>query len=94
MKGVLTQWDDAKGYGFITPDGGGAKLFVHIKAFGLRHSARSLVSASATAKARTGKASAAPSTCAAWSRAPRRPSRRPETAVELCCWFLPSPSSC
>lgn len=37
MKGTLTQWDDAKGYGFITPDRGGeAKLFVHIKAFGLR----------------------------------------------------------
>ena len=36
MKGTLTQWDDAKGYGFITPDGGGAKLFVHVKAFGLR----------------------------------------------------------
>lgn len=36
MKGTLTQWDDAKGYGFITPDGGGPKLFVHIKAFGLR----------------------------------------------------------
>lgn len=36
MKGVLTQWDDAKGYGFITPDGGGPKCFVHIKAFGLR----------------------------------------------------------
>jgi uncharacterized membrane protein YsdA (DUF1294 family)/cold shock CspA family protein len=36
MKGTLTQWDDAKGYGFITPDGGGAKCFVHVKAFGLR----------------------------------------------------------
>lgn len=37
MKGTLTQWDDAKGYGFITPDeGDGPKLFVHIKAFGLR----------------------------------------------------------
>lgn len=36
MKGTLTQWDDAKGYGFITPEGGGPKCFVHIKAFGLR----------------------------------------------------------
>ena len=34
--GKLGQWDDAKGYGFITPDEGGAKLFVHIKSFGLR----------------------------------------------------------
>lgn len=36
QQGKLTQWDDAKGYGFIAPDAGGAKLFVHIKAFGLR----------------------------------------------------------
>lgn len=36
--GRLIQWDDAKGYGFILPDDGGAKLFVHIKSFGLRSS--------------------------------------------------------
>lgn len=34
--GKLVQWDDAKGYGFIAPDEGGAKLFVHIKAFAPR----------------------------------------------------------
>ena len=34
--GKLVQWDTAKGYGFITPDAGGPKLFVHIKAFGPR----------------------------------------------------------
>jgi uncharacterized membrane protein YsdA (DUF1294 family)/cold shock CspA family protein len=34
--GRLIQWDDSKGYGFIVPDDGGAKLFVHIKSFGLR----------------------------------------------------------
>ena len=34
--GKLIQWDTAKGYGFIKPDDAGAKLFVHIKAFGPR----------------------------------------------------------
>lgn len=35
--GRLTQWDDAKGYGFITPDAPGRpKLFVHVQAFGPR----------------------------------------------------------
>lgn len=38
LRGVLTQWDDAKGYGFVTPEGAGptGRVFVHIKAFGLR----------------------------------------------------------
>lgn len=34
--GRLAQWDDAKGYGFIVADEGGARIFVHAKAFGPR----------------------------------------------------------
>lgn len=38
QQGQLTQWFEAKGYGFITPANGEPKLFVHAKAFGLRAS--------------------------------------------------------
>ena len=31
--GRITGWDDSKGYGFVTPHDGGARAFVHIKAF-------------------------------------------------------------
>jgi len=31
--GRLTDWHDAKGYGFVVPNGGGDRAFVHIKAF-------------------------------------------------------------
>jgi len=35
-QGRLTNWDDHKGFGFVTPDQGGLRAFVHIRAFSYR----------------------------------------------------------
>ena len=32
-QGKITSWKDNQGFGFVTPNGGGEKAFVHIKAF-------------------------------------------------------------
>ena len=36
-KGRITSWNDEKGFGFITPNTGGKRVFIHIKAFGNRN---------------------------------------------------------
>lgn len=33
QKGMLTAWNDAKGFGFISPEGGGARVFAHISSY-------------------------------------------------------------
>src|SRR3546814_1190472 len=33
LAGRISDWNDDKGYGFVTPNGGGDRAFVHIKAF-------------------------------------------------------------
>ncbi|MDX5385550.1 MAG: DUF1294 domain-containing protein [Marinobacter sp.] len=33
LAGRITEWDDAKGYGFVVPNGGGDRAFVHISGF-------------------------------------------------------------
>ena len=38
-QGSLQQWNDERGFGWIAPDGGGEKVFVHISAFTPRPSA-------------------------------------------------------
>ena len=35
-QGRITDWRDDKGFGFVTPNGGGSKVFVHIKSFSNR----------------------------------------------------------
>ena len=32
-QGTVTEWNDERGFGFITRDGGGSRLFVHVSAF-------------------------------------------------------------
>ena len=34
-QGKITSWKDEQGFGFITPNGGGPSVFVHIKSFSL-----------------------------------------------------------
>lgn len=33
QRGVLEDWDDGRGFGFITPASGGARVFAHVSAF-------------------------------------------------------------
>lgn len=32
-QGKITDWKDGKGFGFVTPNGGGPRVFIHIKSF-------------------------------------------------------------
>ncbi|WP_406667594.1 DUF1294 domain-containing protein [Gallaecimonas sp. GXIMD1310] len=38
FQGKITQWHDEKGFGFVQPNGGGPRAFVHVSAF--KHSTR------------------------------------------------------
>lgn len=36
-QGKITDWKDDQGFGFISPNGGGEQVFVHIKSFAKKH---------------------------------------------------------
>lgn len=36
LQGKLSEWNDARGFGFVQPHGGGERCFVHIRAFSAR----------------------------------------------------------
>lgn len=36
QQGRLSEWNDARGFGFVQPNGGGDRCFVHIRAFSAR----------------------------------------------------------
>ncbi|PCO04370.1 DUF1294 domain-containing protein [Microbulbifer flavimaris] len=36
-KGSIASWDDGRGYGFIQPEGGGSRVFLHVSAFDRRY---------------------------------------------------------
>jgi uncharacterized membrane protein YsdA (DUF1294 family)/cold shock CspA family protein len=76
--GRITSWNEDKGYGFVTPHGGGARAFVHIKAFpfGSRRPVDGdLVSYSLT-KDERGRSNAVDVRHAGQKSAVRRPARR------------------
>lgn len=36
LQGKISEWNDARGFGFVQPHGGGERCFVHIRAFSAR----------------------------------------------------------
>lgn len=40
FNGQLVEWSDARGFGFIQPDRGGDRLFLHISALLCNHALR------------------------------------------------------
>jgi uncharacterized membrane protein YsdA (DUF1294 family) len=75
--GRITDWNDAKGYGFVTPHDGGARAFVHIKAYDTASDAKGRLNATSVRFA--GQRVVTPAPAAKVKRPAHR--RRPPTRI-------------
>jgi uncharacterized membrane protein YsdA (DUF1294 family)/cold shock CspA family protein len=87
-QGRLAEWNDDRGFGFITPIAGGPRVFVHVSAFprGQRPTAHELVTYSVRRDARN-RLGAADVQYAAHTRSPRATTRGVPTAITIVALF-------
>ena len=84
--GRLTEWNDKKGFGFVSPNGGGERAFVHIRAFqrGSRRPVTGDLISYSHGKDTHGRLQALDIRLAGQKiEAPRRPPRLPRIAMGL-----------
>lgn len=87
--GRITEWHDEKGYGFITPNGGGERVFVHVRAIerGAGRPAEGLALTYVVRKDERGRSNAVDARRAGAARKPDQPrarrSRLPKAALGL-----------
>src|SRR3546814_10167329 len=79
LAGRISDWNDDKGYGFVTPNGGGDRAFVHIKAFqsGSRRPVDGDLISYAVTRDGRGRSNAAEVRFAGQRIAQRKPTRAP-----------------
>lgn len=89
-KGKITSWNDDKGYGFITPLGGGDRVFIHITALGnrgRRPESNEVVSYSIS-KDKQGRPCAANATLAGDKLGIKTPRKSSKAAISFAVVFL------
>ena len=86
LAGRITEWNDDKGYGFVVPNGGGDRAFVHISAFarGSRRPVEGDLVSYLPGRDERGRLQARQLKLAGQAATPpRKPSKTPRTAIGL-----------